>query len=149
MFPWITFICRVDCIFRTKSKPYQTPYKRGGLCQPGPWLLLSTENISIFKWCYQCCNLFLKYSEGVLNLHQAWHSPITLPTMIHGEVICTIINWFAPSTLQQSSCLPPSCHLRTFYFDINRKKRNRHMQSVILLYICMWYTEDNDFHFVM
>jgi hypothetical protein len=91
----------------------------------------STENILIFEWCYQCCYPFLKYTEGVLNLHQAWHAPNTLPTMVHGEVICTI-NWFALTLSHvptQLSCLPPCCHLRTFYFEINRKKRNNHLQS--------------------
>jgi hypothetical protein len=66
--------------------------------------------------------------------------PNTLPTMIHGEVICTI-NWFALTIShvpKQSGCLSPCCHLRTFCFEINRKKRNNHMQSK--------YSKDNDFN---
>ena len=93
------------CIFktRTKSKTNTTLYKREGLCQPGLWLFIATENIWIFGWGYKCCYPFLKYTEGVLNLHQAWHSQNTLPTMVHGEGICTI-NWFAsPSLTSQSN----------------------------------------------
>ena len=91
------------CKTRTKSKTNKTLYKREGLCQPGLWLFIATEHIWIYGWGYKCCYPFFKYTEGVLNLHQAWHSQHTIPTKVHGEGICTI-NWFAsPSLTSQSN----------------------------------------------
>ena len=144
----MAFIYRADCIFRTRTKTntntYKTLFERGGLCQPGPPLLIATENIWIFGWGYKCYPFLELYRRCLKST--SWQSSYTLPTMVHGKAIWNNMNWPNSLVPKQSSFLPTNRHLWMFYFDMNIRKRNKHMQSVNCY---LWYTEDNDFHFIM
>lgn len=58
---------------------------RVGVGQPGQKMFTATEKV-----CYNAPTLFFFFffTKEVFNMQVVWHYPITLHTMVHGQVFC-------------------------------------------------------------